>query len=155
MTWFLLLFTWFLAVISDQWQTPFCTAYSVSTCASVYWVKEDWHKIATKELFITTEWYWNWLPQLKRFNISYEYKDARITIEVVIKSFLYVKTERLLVNKNILFKLNSLLNKLKYTLSIKTIKENNKRLLFHTPQGLTDKEKHSNNNNRTPITILK
>lgn len=73
MTWFLLLFTWFLAVISDQWQTPFCTAYSVSTCASVYWVKEDWHKIATKELFITTEWYWNRLPQLKRFNISYEY----------------------------------------------------------------------------------
>lgn len=82
MTWLLLAFTGFLATISHQWQTPFCTAYAVATCASVYGVKEDWHKIATKELFLTTEWYWFRLPKLTRFNISYEYLS---TVEEVSK----------------------------------------------------------------------
>lgn len=82
MTWLLLVFTGFLVTLQNQWQTPFCTTYAVATCASVYGMKEDWLKIAQKELFLTTEWYGYWLPQLTRFNISYEYTS---TVEEVSK----------------------------------------------------------------------
>ena len=87
MTWLILIFTWFLTTISDQWDKWFCTAYSVATCASVYWVKEDWLKIAQKELFLTFDWFPEWLVALKRFNISYQYTMSQSQLEEKLMSW--------------------------------------------------------------------